>query len=125
MAEGDSMILEMDPKKLDEILNYLKKNYEDDKILISPSSSGYGYAMHPHTEEELMEEFNLTEDDLSKLMNDIMFFLISLVMEKEERVFEKFGKTQEVKNVLDKLKHQLKNLVESLRFKFFCKTHLH
>lgn len=122
MAEEDSMILEIDPEKLDEILNNLKKNFEDEKFLISPSPSGYGYALRPHTEEELREKFHLTEDDLSKLMKDIMFFLISLVMGKEERVFEKFGETQEVKNVLDKLKHQLKNLVESLRFKSFCKT---
>jgi hypothetical protein len=122
VAAEDSLILEIDPKKLNEILNNLRKDYEDGKILINPSPSGFGYLVHSSTEKELMEEFQLTEEYLSKLMDEIMLFTMSLVMGKEERVFEKFGEAQEVKDILAKLRHQLKNLVESLRFKSFCKT---
>ena len=118
----NSMIFEMDSEKLEKILNNLKKNYKNDKIMINLSPSGYGYAMHPRTEEEFREEFCLTEDDFNKLMNDMMFILISLVMDKEERVFKEYGKTQKAENVLNEIKQQMKNFIESLRFKLFCKT---
>jgi len=118
----NSMIFEIDPEKLDEILNDLKKNYNNDKIIINISSSGYGYAINPRTEEEFKEKYSLSEEDFKKVMDDMLFILISLVTGKEERIFKKYGGSEEVTPVLTRIKQSMSNLIESLRFKLFCKT---
>lgn len=122
MTQEDPMILKIDIEKLSEILSSVKRNYEDDNILINLGPSGHGYAIHPRIEGELREEFNLDEDDFSKLINDIMFIVASIALNKEERVFDKYGETKEIMSILSKFKLELRNLVESLRFKAFCKT---
>ena len=122
VTQEDSMILKIDIEKLGEILRSLKRNYEDDNILINLGPPGHGYAMQPRIKAELREEFNLNEDDFAKLMNDIMFIVASLALNKEERILDKYGETQEIKSILSKFEQELRNLVESLRFKAFCKT---
>ena len=122
MTQEESMILKIDLAKLKKILNSLKRNYEDDNVLISLGPSGHGYAINPRIEGDLREESNLDEADFEKLMNEIMFIVASLAMSKEERVFDKYGETQEIKSILSSFEQELKNIVESLRFKAFCKT---
>lgn len=122
VAEKDSMILGMDPEKLGDILNHLARSYEDDKFLIDLSTSGYSFTVHPDFENEFSEEFHLTEEDFKNMMKDIMLFVMPLVMDKEEKIFAKYGETKEVMNALSILKPRLRNLIESLQFKLFCKT---
>jgi hypothetical protein len=41
---------------------------------------------------------------------------------KEERIFKKYGESEEVPPVLTRIKQSMSDLIESLRFRLFCKT---
>ncbi|MGC1120912.1 MAG: hypothetical protein WBA22_07435 [Candidatus Methanofastidiosia archaeon] len=122
MAERESIMVGMNPEKMNEILDDIAEDYEKNKILISLSPSGYRFALHPQVEDELTKKFHLGEEDFDNLMSDVMLFVMSFVMDKEEKVFEEYGKTDSVVSTLATCKQKLKGLVESLRFKLFCKT---
>ncbi len=121
--DKDYAILGMDLNRLNEFLKNLVEHYEEDRIMIPMGPSGIGIAMHPDTEKMFRDKFHLTEEGLNELNRDITFFVGALVVDKEERILKKYGKTEKVTKILEIFKERLQDqVIETLRFRLFCKT---
>ncbi len=113
--DKDHAILAMDSEKLDELLSEFVEHYEKNRIIIPMGSSGIGIAMYPDIEKEFQDKFHLTEKDLGELTEDITFLIWALVVDKEEKILERYGKTEKMMKILEIFKKRLQNrLIECL-----------
>ncbi len=125
ISKEDYFIFKIDLKQLDSILNKIYLEYSNRYIKIEVDPFTSGIRMRNGTMNEFLEDFELNEENFGELVRDIVFFIKTLIMNDEEGVFKKYGKSDKTGRVLDIFKQwflKFPDMIDDIRFKSFCKT---
>jgi hypothetical protein len=121
----DYFIFQIDLKKLDSILNKIYSEYSSGTIKIEVAPFTSGIRMRDRTMNKFLADFKLDEDKFGELIREIVFFTKALIMDEEETIFEKYGKPEETKRIVDLFRQwflKFPNMINDIQFKSFCKT---
>jgi len=121
--EESCSILKLDLNRLSAIIDRFIEGYRNGNVKIDIEHFRVNIGFESDIKNELLDEFQLNEDNFERITSDILFFIVALIMNEEEVILKKYGKKDKTEKILNLLKQQFwkyPSLKKDLRFRYTC-----